>query len=152
MDGLAGVLVPHDGGLTLVGDADGGDVRGGDAQVLHGLLRHFQLGGPDLLGVMLDPAGLGEELGELLLGHTAHLALFIEQDAAVAGGARVQRHYVLSHTCVPPLKIDFLYVESRPFAPAGPPAGRRPNRGTLLLTTIITGRWGKSIRQPEGIV
>ena len=97
VDGFAGVLVPHDGGLALVGDADGGDVRGGGTDVGHGLLGNFQLGGPDLVCIMLDPAGLGEVLGKLLLCNTAHLALLIEEDAAVGSCTGVQCHYVFCH-------------------------------------------------------
>jgi hypothetical protein len=47
---------------------------------------------------MLDPAGLGEILGEFLLGHRNHLASLIEQNAAVGGGACVQSHDVLCHS------------------------------------------------------
>ena len=65
--------VPDHRGLSLVGDADGGNVSGGSSDVLHGLLCHFQLGRKDLVGVMLHPTGLGEDLGKFLLGHTADL-------------------------------------------------------------------------------
>ena len=95
---LAGGLVPDDGGLPLVGDADGGDVGGGSADFAHGLHRRPQLGGPDLVGVVLHPAGLGEDLGELLLGPAAHLPLLVEEDAAVAGGAGVEGHDVFRHS------------------------------------------------------
>ena len=97
-DGLAGGLVPDDGGFALVGDADGGDVSSGGADVGHGLLSNFHLDAPDFVGVMLDPAGLGEELGELLLGNGDHLACFIKENAAVGGGAGVQSHDVLCHS------------------------------------------------------
>ena len=40
-------------------------------------------------------------LRKLLLRHTAHIPLFIKQDTAVAGGPRIQCHYVFCHT-VPP--------------------------------------------------
>ena len=41
VDGLAGVLVPDDRGLALVGDADGGEVRGGDAGLVERAADHF---------------------------------------------------------------------------------------------------------------
>ena len=56
VDRLAGVTVPDDGGLALVGDADGGDVRGRRADLVHRRQSHAQLGGPDLVGVVLHPA------------------------------------------------------------------------------------------------
>ena len=37
VDGLTGDLIPDDRGLALVGDADGGDVGGSRADLLHGL-------------------------------------------------------------------------------------------------------------------
>ena len=83
VDRLTGLLVPDDGGLALVGDADGRDIRRAGPDLVHGRKGHAQLGGPDLVGVMLHPAGLRKILGELLLGHAAHLARLVEQDAAV---------------------------------------------------------------------
>ena len=99
VDRLAGVTVPDDGRLALVRDADGGDVLRRRADLVHGRQRHAELGRPDLVGVMLDPAGLGEILGELLLRDAAHLAPGVKKDAAVGRGARVQRHdiFLLCH-------------------------------------------------------
>ena len=95
--GLPGGPVPDDGGLPLVGDADGGDIGGGRPQLAHGLRGHAQLGGPDLPGVMLHPSRLGEYLCKFLLGGAADPALPVEENAAVAGGPRVERHHVLCH-------------------------------------------------------
>ena len=91
---LAGNPVPDDGGLPLVSDADSGDVPRFSSHLSHSLHSHPQLGGPDLVGVVLHPAGLGEDLGEFLLGHAADRALPVKQDAAVAGGAGIQGHHV----------------------------------------------------------
>ena len=93
-DGLPGLLVPDDGGLPLVGDADGGDVLGPGADLVHGREGHAQLGGPDLIGVVLHPAGSRVILGKFLLRDAADLTRFVEQDAAVRGGSGVQRHDV----------------------------------------------------------
>ena len=62
--GPAGAAVPGHDRLALVGDAERGDrlVQLGDELVGHGHDR-----GPDLGGVVLDPAGPGEVLGELLV-------------------------------------------------------------------------------------
>ena len=77
-DGLTGFPVPDNGCLPLVGDADGGDIGSGSADVFHGLPGHLQLSRPDFIRVVLHPPRLGEILGELLLGHGADLARFIE--------------------------------------------------------------------------
>ena len=69
VDGLAGAPVPDHGRLALVGDADRGDVPGSEARLGQRLARDLELGRPNLLRVMLDPPGLGEDLAKLLLGH-----------------------------------------------------------------------------------
>ena len=61
---LPGELVPHDGGLALVGDPDGLDVGRVEvqvAQVLHGLVDTLLHRGQDLLRVLLHPAVRNEE-------------------------------------------------------------------------------------------
>ena len=67
VDRLAGGPVPDQRGLALVGDADRGDVLG--AEVGLGQRAADDLAGvvPDLLGVVLDPAGPREDLLVLLL-------------------------------------------------------------------------------------
>src|SRR2546423_1547843 len=57
---LARLAVPHDGGFALIGDPDGGDVRGGEAGLGEGFLGRVQLRGPDLSRIVLHPAGLGK--------------------------------------------------------------------------------------------
>ena len=95
VDGLAGLLVPDDGGLALVGDADGGDILRAHVELCHGSVGHLVGGVPDLFGVMLHPAGLGENLPELLVHDRTDIAGFVKEDAAAAGGALVERHDVL---------------------------------------------------------
>ena len=55
-------LVPEDGGLPLVGDADGGDLRGAHAALFIDLRQGVELGSQDLLRVVLHPAGPGVDL------------------------------------------------------------------------------------------
>src|SRR5207248_8545748 len=50
---------------------------------------NFDGGRPDLLGIVLDPAGLGEDLRQLLLRRGDRPARRIEHDGARAGGALV---------------------------------------------------------------
>ena len=99
---FAGGLVPNNGGLTLVGDADSGDVGGGSSDLPHGLHGNPKLCGPDLVGVVLYPAGLGEDLGKFLLSGTAHMPLLIEENAAVAGGPGVKGQNVSGHSSIAP--------------------------------------------------
>ena len=63
-------LVPDDGGLALVGDADGGDVRRRRADAWPWpAAATCRTSCPDFVRVMLHPAGLREELGEFPLSY-----------------------------------------------------------------------------------
>ena len=78
MYGLAVSFIPEDGGFSLVGDADAGNIFCGDAQLFNGTTGNFQLRIPDFHGVMFHPAGVGVILLELLLGGTQHFAVFVK--------------------------------------------------------------------------
>ena len=93
-DGFAGGAVPDHGSLTLVGDTDGGDAVGFHIQLLHGVLGDFQSGAPDLRGVMLHPAGLGEDLPEFLLSGGTDVASLVKENTAGRGCALIQGHDV----------------------------------------------------------
>ena len=97
IDGLAAGGVPHQGGLALVGDADGADVRRPQPAVGQRLAAHGERAVPQVLGGMLDPAIAGEMLGEFLLraGHRA--AAGREDDRPAAGGALVDGEKVVAH-------------------------------------------------------
>ena len=85
--------VPQQRGLALVGDADGRDVAGhglAAARLLQGFQRHGVLRGPDLAGIVFDPARTREDLGELALGEGDNLAGAVEHDGARAGRALVE--------------------------------------------------------------
>jgi len=60
--------VPDHRRLALVGDPDAGNLLRLRTGLLQRQLGHAQLGGQDVLRVVLHPTGLGEVLGELLLG------------------------------------------------------------------------------------
>ena len=85
----AGVAIPDDGGFALVGNADGGDI--GTAEIGAGKSFADDLLGtlPDFLGVVLNPAWLGVDLGVLVLGHGDDLAGLIKNHTAGAGSALV---------------------------------------------------------------
>ena len=91
MDRRPGRALPQHRRLALVGDADRGDrsVRSG---------RRFTAGRndapPDLLRVVLDPAGLRIMLGQLDLRGAPRPPRRIEEDCSGAGGALVDRQNV----------------------------------------------------------
>src|SRR6185503_10463101 len=75
--------VPEQARLTLVGDANGGwHVVLARRQRLHGSVEHRA---PDALGVVLDPARLGEELLEFSVTAGADDAFPVDQDGCDAG-------------------------------------------------------------------
>src|SRR5690606_20632927 len=86
VDRPAAVPLPHQRGLALVGDADGGDVGGVAA---NGLAAHCQRGGPDFLRVVLDPAVGRVDLAELALGGAPRVSTGVEDDGAGTRGSLV---------------------------------------------------------------
>ncbi len=82
MNRFAGLAVPQHRGFALIGDADGGDIGAGDPGFLERSLGGGQLCFPDDSGIVLHPAGLGENLGELLLRHGFHAAGTVKDNGA----------------------------------------------------------------------
>src|SRR5438132_216575 len=78
--------VPHDRGLTLVGDADRGH---GSVEVATQLGHRDLHGVPDLRRVVLDPPRLREVLRELAVLPPAGCTRFVDRERAYACGARV---------------------------------------------------------------
>ena len=87
--GGAGRAVEGDQGLALVGDADGGHRLAGLGQAGAHLGQGGPHGLPDLGGVVLDPAGAGEVLGQLPVGHVGDPGRLVEGQGAHAGRARI---------------------------------------------------------------
>ena len=80
-----GLSVPQDGGLALVGDADGVHLRvGGRVQ---GSLRSALRGLPDLLGGVLESPWAWEVLGELGIAASQDLGGRGDQHHCDAGGS-----------------------------------------------------------------
>ena len=101
----AGRAVPEQRRLALVGDADGGGQG-----VAGRLAQHLDAGLPDLLRVVLDPAGLWVDLAKLALRRPERRAGGVEEDRAGRGRALVEgkqergrRHR--SHASDPPEKF-----------------------------------------------
>src|SRR5690606_36745631 len=86
---LAGPFVPEDDGLALVGDADGDDLLRA-AGLLHAGTGAMEGEAPDLVRVMLDPAGAGIFLLQLLLDDADAFARRGEQHGAGRSGAFVE--------------------------------------------------------------
>ena len=87
--GLPGGAVPHHGGLALVGDADRGDVLGLQAGLFQRLAADRDRRGPDVLGLVLDPAGRRKMLREFLLRGGGDGDVAAEHDGARGRGALI---------------------------------------------------------------
>ncbi len=108
----AAAAVERDHGLALVGDADGGDGLGGgpgSGSALGQAVADLGQGGadglPDLVGVVLDPPGSGEVLGQLAVGDVDDAGLLVDDQGADAGRARIDGDH-LGHeglTLTPPV-------------------------------------------------
>ena len=97
INGAAGLLIPHDGGFPLVGDADGGDLLRRNVAFGQHLHHNAVLGGIDLHRIMLHIAGFGVMLGKFLLPHGDDVLLPVEQNGAGTGRSLVKRDDVLLH-------------------------------------------------------
>ncbi len=86
---LAGLRVPGDHGLALVGDPDRLQLGPLDAGVGDRVDRHPAGHLPDLRGVVLDAAGPREVLAELGVRAAGDPALLVEDEAGRAGRALV---------------------------------------------------------------
>ena len=97
MERLSRFLVPDDRRLSLVGDADGGNATARDPGLLESapddLLRFL----PHFFRIVLDPAGLREDLLmlELVRGHD--LPAVIDQKAPRARRPLIERCYNVRH-------------------------------------------------------
>ena len=90
MDRFAGVPVPDQGGLALVGDADGGYLGRLDALGFQHFSCDSHLAAPDLHGIVFHLAWLGVVLGEFLLRDADDAGVLVEQDGPAAGGALIK--------------------------------------------------------------
>src|SRR5690606_20527800 len=120
----SGLPIPDDGGFTLVRDADGGDVGGLHTAPCDRAARDVEGGGPDLLRIVLDPAGLRVMLRELALRGGKRLQAPVENDGAAAARALVDAEQQrLSHPSR--LRRSGRGVSRWPCAGPPPPGTRR---------------------------
>src|SRR5690606_34379799 len=134
VNGLAGVAVPHHRRLPLVGDADGGDVGDVHAPLLQRPVDDLLGAVPDLLRVVLHPAGLGVDLVVFVLVDRHDLAAVVEDHAAGAGRSLVDSGYVLGHS-------SLLLLSQLPQASAAA-ASRR-------CDDVAPGSWWPALRSPR---
>ena len=139
VNGLAGVPVPDDSGLALVGDADGREVRGGDAGLVERAADDFLAARPDLRRVVLDPARLGVDLLVLLLVDGDHLPAMIEDHEAGAGRALVEGANILWHPVPPVLRTRRQL--------ARPSWSRSASKRIVAL--VAPGSWWPADRSPR---
>ena len=99
MNRLARCALPHNDGLALVGDADGGDLpRPGD-HARKDFRGAAHLARKNFRWIVLHPACLRIELLELLLRHGGNGAGLVEENRPRARRSLVQRQYVC-HACL----------------------------------------------------
>ena len=72
--------LPEQRRLALVRDPDRAQVGRTHARVVHGRIRSLDHGRPDLLRVVLDPAGLREVLSKLAVAAAAHPELLVDDE------------------------------------------------------------------------
>ena len=89
VQGRSGGSVPGDDGLALVGDPDGSGHPAGVGQASGHFAERVAHGPPDLVGIVLYPAGLGEVLGELPVGDVHHPGLVVDDQRAHPGRSGV---------------------------------------------------------------
>ena len=87
--GLPRRAVPHHRGLALVGDADRGDVLCLQAGLFQRLAADRDRRGPDVLGLVLDPARGREMLRKFLLRRGGDGDVAAEHDGARGRGALI---------------------------------------------------------------
>ena len=97
IDRSAGVLVPDDGRLALVRDADAGDVRRRQAALFKCLAHGEQLALEDDHRVMLDPARFRIDLREWILRQRYDVSLTIEDNRAGTGCTLIKCNDVAVH-------------------------------------------------------
>ena len=94
---LARRTVPGNGGLTLVGNANAGDVGRVDPGLLHHGARHGQNVGRDLSRIMAHPAGLVDDLAMRAVGTMNQMAALVHQQRLGALRRLIDSDDVFAH-------------------------------------------------------
>ena len=94
VDGITGFPVPHEGGLALVGDTDRDQIVLVQLRLCESLGDDLTDVAPDLDGIVLHPAGAGEDLLVFFLPDGDDAPVVVEDDRARRGGSLVDGEYV----------------------------------------------------------
>src|SRR5262249_32021462 len=94
---LARGLVPDNGRLALIRDADGADLVRGNPRLGDRLPGRGQLRRPDGFRIVFDVARRGEDLRKLLLGRGDEPAVLLENDRAARRRALIERKNERAH-------------------------------------------------------
>ena len=94
VNGFVGAAIPEQRGLALVGDADGGEISGGYFCPGERLGGAISLGVPEILGLMLNPAGLRIMLRKFALRGGDGVAVEVEDEGARRSRALVERQEI----------------------------------------------------------
>ena len=95
---FSGFPVPDDGRFALVGDADRGDLPGRHPGPGDGLSAGLKHRAPEILRIVLDPAGARKMLRKFLLGGGGDSAIAPKDHRARRRGALVNRENVSRHS------------------------------------------------------
>jgi hypothetical protein len=95
----AGLAIPSDCGFVLIGDAERGHIAPAHVGFAEYLDRRGQLRCEDVVGIVLDPAGVRENLAELVLCDTDDVAVVSEQNGPGTGRSLIES-YKRSHKCL----------------------------------------------------
>ena len=97
VDRLTGAPIPEHNGLPLIGHPDRGEVGSVHVAPRQGALDDALGPQPDLLGIVLDPAGTRVDLLVLLLVGGHDPSAVVKDHAAGAGGSLIDGCYVSGH-------------------------------------------------------
>ena len=148
--GLAGVAIPDDRGLALIGDADRRDVASA-AHPRRPAPRCAQSSCVRQISqrVLLDPARLREDLRRFALRQRAHLASMIEHDRARAGGALIQSEQK-SHASDDDTRLTDMLEFQRLLAPVHASYAQRASAAYTRRRTAHANRRSR-LRQHAGV-
>jgi hypothetical protein len=97
VDRHAGLSIPNDSGFALICDAESSNVFGGQLGFRENVPRDLDLSIPDFARVMLDPAGLGEDLLKFLLSNTMDSTAAIKDNSPGTRSSLVQDKNEIGH-------------------------------------------------------
>lgn len=95
--GSAGAAIPDERGLALIRDTHGRDLRSVYSGLGETTGRYIGLTVEQFIGIVLHPARLGIQLGELLLRHLNNVAATIKKNGSRAGRSLIQCENISAH-------------------------------------------------------